>query len=45
MEYERKGDGYVMGDSNVVIDTDSNIIVNDQQFKGYTRFMAVNYVK
>ena len=31
---QKKGDGYVMGDSNVVIDTDSNIIVNDQRFKG-----------
>ena len=30
----KKGDGYVMGDSNVVIDTDSNIIVRDQRFKG-----------
>ena len=31
---QKKGDGYVMGDSNVVIDTDSNIIVRDQRFKG-----------
>ena len=31
---QKKGNGYVMGDSNVVIDTDSNIIVNDQRFKG-----------
>ncbi len=30
----KQGDGYVMGDSKVVIDTDSNIIVRDQRFKG-----------
>ena len=31
---QKKGNGYVMGDSNVIIDTDSNIIVNDRRFKG-----------
>ena len=30
----KQADGYVMGDSKVVIDTDSNIIVRDQRFKG-----------